>query len=139
MSVQSSLVMHPINAYGSEEQKKLYLPQLGARQTKRKTARFQRKNIAVFVSRAAKGKMVGCFGLTEPNAGSDPAGMLTTAVAKGDNFVINGAKTWCARRVLWRRFGSRRGQDYEFADCRFAAGLGQGQRGRQARDSRLFD
>ena len=38
--------------------------------------------------------MVGCFGLTEPNAGSDPAGMLTNAVAKGDNYVLNGAKTW---------------------------------------------
>jgi len=70
MSVQSSLVMHPINAYGSEEQKSRFLPDL------------------------AKGKLVGCFGLTEPNAGSDPAGMLTNAVPKGDDYVLNGAKTW---------------------------------------------
>ena len=55
MSVQSSLVMHPINAYGTEEQREKYLPRL------------------------ATGDLVGCFGLTEPNHGSDPAGMETRA------------------------------------------------------------
>ncbi|KAJ1925619.1 hypothetical protein IWQ60_004442 [Tieghemiomyces parasiticus] len=71
MSVQSSLVMHPINAYGSEAQKQKYLPDL------------------------AKGKLVGCFGLTEPNHGSDPAGMETTA-RKTDRgtYILNGSKTW---------------------------------------------
>jgi glutaryl-CoA dehydrogenase len=70
MSVQSSLVMHPIWAFGSEAQKTRYLPGL------------------------AKGSIVGCFGLTEPNHGSDPAGMETRAKADGDHFVLNGAKTW---------------------------------------------
>eukprot|EP00760_Papus_ankaliazontas_P038688 PhM_4_TR9243/c0_g1_i1/m.24397/K00252/GCDH, gcdH; glutaryl-CoA dehydrogenase len=69
-SVQSSLVMHPINEYGSEELKKKYLPAL------------------------ASGEMVGCFGLTEPNAGSDPASMTTRAVRKGDEFILNGQKMW---------------------------------------------
>ena len=71
MSVQSSLVMHPINAFGSEEQKEKYLPRL------------------------ATGEIVGCFGLTEPNHGSDPAGMETRAVlnANGD-YEITGAKNW---------------------------------------------
>ncbi|KAL6070978.1 Glutaryl-CoA dehydrogenase, mitochondrial [Balamuthia mandrillaris] len=70
MSVQSSLVMHPINEYGTEEQKKKYLPKL------------------------AKGEIVGCFGLTEPNHGSDPGGMETKAVKKGNNYILNGSKTW---------------------------------------------
>lgn len=71
MSVQSSLVMHPIHAYGSEEQKDRFLPQL------------------------ATGKLIGCFGLTEPNHGSDPAGMETTARKDADgNYVLNGSKTW---------------------------------------------
>ncbi|MCJ8189820.1 acyl-CoA dehydrogenase [Sphingomicrobium aestuariivivum] len=69
-SVQSSLVMHPINAYGSEEQKKKYLPGL------------------------AKGELVGCFGLTEPDAGSDPGGMRTTAKKIDGGFLLNGAKMW---------------------------------------------
>jgi glutaryl-CoA dehydrogenase len=60
LSVQSSLVMHPIHQFGSEEQKAKYLPALG------------------------KGELIGCFGLTEPNAGSDPSGMVTKAVRKGD-------------------------------------------------------
>lgn len=70
MSVQSSLVMHPINAYGSEEQKEKYLPKL------------------------ATGEWVGCFGLTEPNAGSDPAGMQTRAKSVDGGYKISGAKMW---------------------------------------------
>lgn len=70
MSVQSSLVMHPIYAYGSEAQKQKYLPHL------------------------ASGKLIGCFGLTEPNYGSDPGGMLSRAKKVEDGFVLNGTKTW---------------------------------------------
>ena len=70
MSVQSSLVMHPIYSFGTEEQKQKYLPEL------------------------ATGKMIGCFGLTEPNHGSDPAGMETRAVDDGDHFILNGSKNW---------------------------------------------
>jgi len=70
MSVQSSLVMFPIYEYASEEQKQKYLPEL------------------------AKGKMIGCFGLTEPNHGSDPGSMETTAKKVGDNYVLNGTKSW---------------------------------------------
>lgn len=70
MSVQSSLVMHPIYAYGSEEQRQKYLPKL------------------------ASGEWVGCFGLTEPDAGSDPAGMRTTARKVDGGYVIKGTKMW---------------------------------------------
>ena len=70
LSVQSSLVMFPIWKYGSEEQKEKYLPQL------------------------AKGELIGCFGLTEPNHGSDPAGMETKARKDGNEYVLNGSKTW---------------------------------------------
>lgn len=70
MSVQSSLVMHPIHAYGSEEQKRKYLPKL------------------------ASGEWVGCFGLTEPDAGSDPAGMRTRAVKIDGGYKLTGAKMW---------------------------------------------
>jgi acyl-CoA dehydrogenase/glutaryl-CoA dehydrogenase len=69
-SVQGSLVMYPIHAYGSEEQKEEYLPALG------------------------RGEMVGCFGLTEPDHGSEPSAMETTAHKDGDEYVLNGAKTW---------------------------------------------
>ena len=69
-SVQGSLVMYPIHAYGSEEQKERYLPALG------------------------RGEMVGCFGLTEPDHGSEPSAMETTARKDGDEYVLNGAKTW---------------------------------------------
>ena len=69
-SVQSSLVMHPINAYGSEEQKKKYLPGL------------------------ASGELVGCFGLTEPDAGSDPGGMRTRAEKIDGGYRLKGAKMW---------------------------------------------
>ncbi len=70
MSVQSSLVMHPINAYGSEEQRKKYLPKL------------------------ATGEWVGCFGLTEPDHGSDPGGMKTRARKTAGGYVLKGAKMW---------------------------------------------
>ncbi|MBK9637069.1 MAG: acyl-CoA dehydrogenase family protein [Bacteroidetes bacterium] len=69
-SVQSSLVMYPIYTYGSEEQRKKYLPKL------------------------ATGEMMGCFGLTEPNHGSNPSGMLTNIKDAGDHFILNGAKMW---------------------------------------------
>jgi len=70
MSVQSSLVMHPIHAYGSEEQRQKYLPKL------------------------ASGEWVGCFGLTEPDHGSDPGSMVTRARKVDGGYVINGAKMW---------------------------------------------
>ena len=72
-SVQGSLVMHPINTYGSEEQKRAYLPGL------------------------ASGELIGCFGLTEPDGGSDPGAMRTRAVKDGDHWVINGRKIWVSR------------------------------------------
>jgi glutaryl-CoA dehydrogenase len=70
MSVQSSLVMHPIYAYGNEEQRQKYLPRL------------------------ASGEWVGCFGLTEPDAGSDPASMKSTATAVDGGYQLKGAKMW---------------------------------------------
>ena len=69
-SVQSSLVMYPIWKYGSEEQKNKFLPKL------------------------AKGEMIGCFGLTEPDHGSNPSGMITNFKDKGDHYLLNGAKMW---------------------------------------------
>ncbi|MEJ7693255.1 acyl-CoA dehydrogenase family protein [Daejeonella sp.] len=69
-SVQGSLVMYPIYAYGSEEQKKKYLPKL------------------------ASGEFIGCFGLTEPDHGSDPGSMTTNIKDKGDHYLLNGAKMW---------------------------------------------
>ena len=70
MSVQSSLVMHPIHEYGSDAQRDKYLPKL------------------------ATGEWVGCFGLTEPDHGSDPGSMITRAERVGDGYVLNGAKMW---------------------------------------------
>ncbi|MGB0573773.1 MAG: acyl-CoA dehydrogenase family protein [Hyphomicrobiales bacterium] len=70
MSVQSSLVIHPIYEFGSEKQKKKYIPKL------------------------IKGDLIGCFGLTEPNHGSDPAGMQTNAKKVDGGWIINGSKTW---------------------------------------------
>jgi glutaryl-CoA dehydrogenase len=70
MSVQSSLVMYPIHAYGSEAQKQKYLPRL------------------------ATGEIVGCFGLTEPDHGSDPGGMVTRAARIDGGYRLTGAKTW---------------------------------------------
>ena len=69
-SVQSSLVMHPINAYGSEEQRQKFLPRL------------------------ATGEHVGCFGLTEPDHGSDPGSMITRAKKVDGGWILNGAKMW---------------------------------------------
>jgi glutaryl-CoA dehydrogenase len=69
-SVQSALVMYPLFAYGSEEQKNTWLPKL------------------------ARGESIGCFGLTEPDFGSNPGGMLTKAEARADGYVLNGAKMW---------------------------------------------
>jgi len=76
MSVQSSLVMYPIYAYGSEEQRKKYLPKL------------------------ASGEWIGCFGLTEPDAGSDPAGMKTTAKKVDGGYTISGSKMWISNSPI---------------------------------------
>ncbi|QRZ15129.1 acyl-CoA dehydrogenase [Paracoccus methylovorus] len=76
MSVQSSLVMYPIYAYGSEEQRRKYLPKL------------------------ASGEFIGCFGLTEPDAGSDPAGMKTTAKKTAAGYVLNGTKMWISNSPI---------------------------------------
>ena len=70
VSVQSGLVMYPIYAFGSKEQKDRWIPKL------------------------ADGEAIGCFGLTEPDFGSNPAGMRTTAKKDGDSYVLNGAKAW---------------------------------------------
>ncbi|MFP4138245.1 MAG: acyl-CoA dehydrogenase [Halomonas sp.] len=85
MSVQSSLVMYPIHAFGSEEQREKYLPRL------------------------ASGEWVGCFGLTEPDHGSDPGGMSTRATRTPDGWRLNGTKTWITNSpiadlfVVWAR------------------------------------
>jgi glutaryl-CoA dehydrogenase len=84
-SVQSSLVMYPIYTYGSEEQRKKYLPKL------------------------ASGEMMGCFGLTEPDHGSNPNGMVSNIKDKGDHFILNGAKMWISNApfadiaVVWAK------------------------------------
>ena len=75
-SVQGSLVMYPIHTYGSEEQKEKWLPGLGA------------------------GELIGCFGLTESNFGSNPGGMATTAIKDGDEWIINGSKMWITNGSL---------------------------------------
>ena len=76
MSVQSSLVMYPIHAYGSEEQRKKFLPRL------------------------ASGEWIGCFGLTEPDAGSDPGGMKTRAEKTASGYRLNGAKMWISNAPI---------------------------------------
>ena len=76
MSVQSSLVMHPIFTFGTEEQRQKYLPKL------------------------AKGEWVGCFGLTEPDHGSDPGSMITRADKIGEGYVLNGAKMWISNSPI---------------------------------------
>jgi len=84
-SVQGSLVMYPIYAYGSEKQRKKYLPKL------------------------ASGEMIGCFGLTEPDHGSNPGGMTTNFKDAGDHYVLNGAKMWISNApfadiaVVWAK------------------------------------
>jgi len=75
-SVQGGLCMYPIHAYGTEEQKKKYLPPMH------------------------HGEIIGCFGLTEPDHGSDPGGMETRAVKKGDKYVLNGAKMWITNGTI---------------------------------------
>jgi glutaryl-CoA dehydrogenase len=85
VSVQSSLCMYPIHAYGSEAQKQQFLP------------------------RMAKGELIGCFGLTEPHGGSDPANMKTHAKRRGNDWVLNGSKMWITNApiadlaVVWAR------------------------------------
>jgi glutaryl-CoA dehydrogenase len=92
MSVQSSLVMYPIEAYGSEAQKKKYLPKL------------------------ASGEWVGCFGLTEPDAGSDPAGMKTRAEKVADGYRLVGSKMWISNSpiadvfVVWAKSAAHGGE-----------------------------
>jgi len=86
-SVQGALVMYPIHAFGSEEQRQTWLPAL------------------------ASGEKIGCFGLTEPDFGSNPGGMLTRAVKDGDEWVLNGAKMWITNgsmadvAVVWAKTG----------------------------------
>jgi glutaryl-CoA dehydrogenase len=90
-SVQGSLAMWPIYAYGSEEQRAKWLP------------------------RMAKGEVIGCFGLTEPDFGSNPAGMITRAVRKDGGYVLNGAKMWITNgtvadlAVVWAKLKSEEG------------------------------
>lgn len=90
-SVQSSLVMHPIFAFGSENQRRNYLPSL------------------------ATGNLIGCFGLTEPDAGSDPAGMRTNARKNGNGYIINGSKTWISNSpfadifIVWAKSEAHNG------------------------------
>jgi glutaryl-CoA dehydrogenase len=85
VSVQGALVMYPIHAFGSEEQKTRWLPKM------------------------AKGQALGCFGLTEPDAGSDPGRMRTRAARRGDGYVLNGSKAWITSgsladvAVVWAR------------------------------------
>ncbi|SFL11288.1 acyl-CoA dehydrogenase [Shimia haliotis] len=92
MSVQSSLVMYPIYAYGSEEQRRKYLPKL------------------------ASGAFIGCFGLTEPDAGSDPGGMKTTARKTNTGYVLNGSKMWISNSpiadvfVVWAKSDAHEGR-----------------------------
>ena len=89
LSVQSSLVMHPIHEFGSDAQKAKYLPRL------------------------ASGEWIGCFGLTEPEAGSDPGAMQSRAIKTADGFVLNGTKTWITHApvadvlVVWAKLDGR--------------------------------
>ncbi|MBZ9678777.1 acyl-CoA dehydrogenase [Mesorhizobium sp. ES1-1] len=93
MSVQSSLVMYPIHAYGSEEQRKKYLPKL------------------------ASGEWIGCFGLTEPDAGSDPGGMKTRAEKTANGYRLSGSKMWISNApiadvfVVWAKLKVEGGKD----------------------------
>ncbi|MEP6563647.1 MAG: acyl-CoA dehydrogenase [Mesorhizobium sp.] len=93
MSVQSSLVMYPIHAYGSEAQRKKYLPKL------------------------ASGEWIGCFGLTEPDAGSDPGGMKTRAEKTANGYQISGSKMWISNApiadvfVVWAKLKGENGKD----------------------------
>ncbi|VXC45013.1 acyl-CoA dehydrogenase [Sphingomonas sp. AX6] len=105
MSVQSSLVMHPINAYGTEEQKRKYLPKL------------------------ASGEWVGCFGLTEPDAGSDPGGMRTRAEKIDGGYRLTGTKMWITNSpiadvfVVWAKSDAHGGGIKGFVLEKGMAGL----------------
>jgi len=89
VSVQGGLVMYPIHRYGSEDQKQKFLPEL------------------------ASGRKIGCFGLTEPDYGSNPSGMITHAVEDGDHFILNGNKMWITNgcvadvAVVWAKLDGR--------------------------------
>jgi len=91
-SVQGSLVMYPIHAFGSDEQKQRYLPEM------------------------AKGKIIGCFGLTEPDFGSNPSGMRTVARDDGDAYVLDGTKRWITNgnlaqvALVWAKLGGVDGE-----------------------------
>ncbi|NOY78047.1 MAG: acyl-CoA dehydrogenase [Calditrichaeota bacterium] len=88
-SVQGALVMYPIFSFGSDDQRKRYLPKL------------------------AKGELIGCYGLTEPDFGSNPGGMRTTAVDDGDSYVLNGTKMWITNgsiadvAVVWAKLNGK--------------------------------
>ncbi len=104
VSVQGSLAMFPIWKFGTEAQKQKYLPEMAA------------------------GRMIGCFGLTEPDHGSDPGGMVTKAVDDGDSFVLNGAKMWITNgtisqvAIVWAKLdGVIRGFIVERDDPGFSA------------------
>ncbi len=105
MSVQSSLVMHPIFAYGSEEQRQKFLPGL------------------------AQGRLVGCFGLTEPDAGSDPAGMRTRAEKTAGGYRLTGSKMWITNApiadvfIIWAKSDAHGGAIRGFILERGMAGL----------------
>ncbi len=105
MSVQSSLVMHPIHAYGSEEQRRKYLPGL------------------------ATGALIGCFGLTEPDAGSDPGAMKTRAERTADGYRLSGAKMWISNSpiadvfVVWAKSDAHGGAIRGFVLEKGAKGL----------------
>ena len=104
-SVQSSLVMHPIFAYGSDEQRNKYLPKL------------------------ASGELIGCFGLTEPDFGSDPGGMKTTARSADGGYILSGSKSWISNApiadifVIWAKSESHDNQIRGFILERDDSGL----------------
>jgi len=89
LSVQSSLVMHPINKFGTDKQKEEFLPKL------------------------AIGELIGAFGLTEPNHGSDPSSMETTAIDNGEHYILNGSKTWITNApiadvfIVWAKLNGK--------------------------------
>ncbi|MDO6726977.1 acyl-CoA dehydrogenase [Cognatishimia sp. 1_MG-2023] len=105
MSVQSSLVMYPIYAYGTEEQRRKYLPKLSS------------------------GEWIGCFGLTEPDAGSDPGSMKTTAKKVDGGYVLNGSKMWISNApiadvfVVWAKSDAHEGKIKGFVLDKGLAGL----------------
>ena len=105
MSVQSSLVMHPIHAYGSEEQRNKYLPRL------------------------ATGELVGCFGLTEPDSGSDPGSMRTRATKVQGGYVLTGSKIWITNSpiadvfIVWAKSDAHGGKIRGFVLDKGAKGL----------------